>query len=313
MIEILNKNTKIKIISLLSAIVLWMYVMAVVDPEDTKLFEEIPITITNIHEINDLGLVVDPDEELVASVYVKGNLSDLQKITANNINVYGTVNNPIEGQNQLYLRASASDKVSTDFKSDTIVINLEKSIEKEQKINVEITGQYKDDVDTITLSEKNVMVSGPRSRVESIKYVQAVFNADKKLSKTQSTQLELKALDADRKEVNHVTLVYTPSIGIRYALCVATATVMSESAITVIPSIPDAHYCQSTPLYFTLPLVWRVQHTFSFYLNSSSRFHQTSDTPVLQTPFFKLFQDYFTNYHVLQEIADVCIHDVKTN
>ena len=208
MIERLNKNTKIKIISLLSAIVLWMYVMAVVDPEDTKLFQEIPITITNIHEINDLGLVVDPDEELVASVYVKGNLSDLQKITANNINVYGTVNNPIEGQNQLYLRASASDKVSTDFKSDTIVINLEKSIEKEQKINVEITGQYKDDVDTITLSEKNVMVSGPRSRVESIKYVQAVFNADKKLSKTQSTQLELKALDADRKEVNHVTLAF---------------------------------------------------------------------------------------------------------
>ena len=59
MIEILNKNTKIKIISLISAIVLWMYVMAVVDPEDTKLFEEIPITITNIHEINDLGLVVE--------------------------------------------------------------------------------------------------------------------------------------------------------------------------------------------------------------------------------------------------------------
>ena len=49
MIEILNKNTKIKIISLLSAIVLWMYVMAVVDTEDTKLIEEIPITITNIH------------------------------------------------------------------------------------------------------------------------------------------------------------------------------------------------------------------------------------------------------------------------
>ena len=77
MIEKLKKNTKIKIISLLSAIVLWMYVMAVVDPEDTKLYEDIPITITNLNEINDLDLVVDPDEDLVASVYVKGNLSDL--------------------------------------------------------------------------------------------------------------------------------------------------------------------------------------------------------------------------------------------
>ena len=208
MIERLKKNTKIKIISLLSAIVLWMYVMAVVDPEDTKLFEGIPITITNIHEINDLGLVVDPDEELVASVYVKGNLSDLQKITANNINVYGTVNNPIEGQNQLYLRASASDKVSTDFKSDTIVINLEKSIEEEKNINVEITGKYKDNVDTVTLSEKKVMVSGPRSKVESVKYVQAIFNADKKNIDTHSTELELKALDADRQEVDHVRLAF---------------------------------------------------------------------------------------------------------
>ena len=36
----LKKNTKIKLISFLSAVVLWMYVMAIVDPEDTKLFEK---------------------------------------------------------------------------------------------------------------------------------------------------------------------------------------------------------------------------------------------------------------------------------
>ena len=36
MIERLHKNTKIKIISLLSAIVLWMYVMAVVEPRRYK-------------------------------------------------------------------------------------------------------------------------------------------------------------------------------------------------------------------------------------------------------------------------------------
>ena len=33
--ERLSNNTKLKLISLLSAIVLWMYVMAVVDPEET--------------------------------------------------------------------------------------------------------------------------------------------------------------------------------------------------------------------------------------------------------------------------------------
>ena len=201
MIERLHKNTKIKIISLLSAIVLWMYVMAVVDPEDTKLYENIPITITNLNEIKDLGLVVDPDDNLVTSVYIKGKLSDLQKISANNIDVYGTVSNPIEGQNQLYLRASVNDKVTTEFKSDTIVINLEKSIEEEKNITVNITGVYKDNVDKVDLDKTKVVVSGPRSSVDSVKYVQATFD-------TKSTELELKALDSEMNEVDHVTLEF---------------------------------------------------------------------------------------------------------
>lgn len=208
MIERLHKNTKIKIISLLSAIVLWMYVMAVVDPEDTKLYENIPITITNLNEIKDLGLVVDPDDNLVTSVYIKGKLSDLQKISANNIDVYGTVSNPIEGQNQLYLRASVNDKVTTEFKSDTIVINLEKSIEEEKNITVNITGVYKDNVDKVDLDKTKVVVSGPRSSVDSVKYVQATFDANKEFVDTKSTELELKALDSEMNEVDHVTLEF---------------------------------------------------------------------------------------------------------
>ena len=208
MIERLHKNTKIKIISLLSAIVLWMYVMAVVDPEDTKLYENIPITITNLNEIKDLGLVVDPDDNLVTSVYIKGKLSDLQKISANNIDVYGTVSNPIEGQNQLYLRASVNDKVTTEFKSDTIVINLEKSIEEEKNITVNITGVYKDNVDKVDLDKTKVVVSGPRSSVDSVEYVQATFDANKESVDTKSTELELKALDSEMNEVDHVTLEF---------------------------------------------------------------------------------------------------------
>ena len=193
MIERLHKNTKIKIISLLSAIVLWMYVMAVVDPEDTKLYENIPITITNLNEIKDLGLVVDPDPN-------KG-----PKIL---IDVYGTVSNPIEGQNQLYLRASVNDKVTTEFKSDTIVINLEKSIEEEKNITVNITGVYKDNVDKVDLDKTKVVVSGPRSSVDSVKYVQATFDANKESVDTKSTELELKALDSEMNEVDHVTLEF---------------------------------------------------------------------------------------------------------
>ena len=46
----MKRNTRIKLIALFTAIVLWMYVMAIVDPEETKLFENIPVTITNKNE-----------------------------------------------------------------------------------------------------------------------------------------------------------------------------------------------------------------------------------------------------------------------
>ena len=208
MMERLKKNTRIKIISLFSAILLWMYVMAVVDPEDAVLYENVPITITNMNEIRDLDLVIDPDEKLETSIYVKGNLSDLQKITTDNINIYGTINNPIEGQNQLHLKASINNKVSTEFKSDTIVINLEKNIKVEKDIVVDITGKYADNIDKIELEKDKIVISGPRGSVDSVKYVQASFNADKEYTEDHTEPILLKALDDNKNEVKNINLEF---------------------------------------------------------------------------------------------------------
>ena len=100
--ERLSNNTKLKLISLLSAIVLWMYVMAVVDPEETKLFEDIPVSITNLNDLSDKDLVIYPDTEVTTSVYVTGKLSTIQKMSKEDISVYGQINNPIEGKNEIY-------------------------------------------------------------------------------------------------------------------------------------------------------------------------------------------------------------------
>ena len=126
-----KKNTRIKLISLLNAIVLWMYVMAVVDPEDTKLFENIPVTVTNTQELEDDNLVVYPESNLVTDIYITGKLSDLQKISKDDINVYGSINNPIEGNNYLYLKVNTTKQLSYEFTSDFIVVKLEKLMYEE--------------------------------------------------------------------------------------------------------------------------------------------------------------------------------------
>ena len=202
----LKRNTKIKIISLLSAMVLWMYVMAVIDPEDTKLFENIPVTVTNSEELQDNDLVVYPESDLVADIYITGKISDLQKINEDDIHIYGSINNPIEGKNYLYLKVNTTKQVSYEFKSDFIVITLEKLMHQEKDINPEITGEYKDDVDTVTLQQSTVEISAPRVLIEKVAYIKATVQVDSKENDKLTKKAKLVAVDSDGKEVKGVNL-----------------------------------------------------------------------------------------------------------
>lgn len=202
----LKRNTRIKLISLLSAIVLWMYVMAIVDPEDTKLFENIPVSVTNMEEIQDNDLVVYPESDLVADIYITGKLSDLQKISADDIHISGSINNPIEGKNYLYLKVNINKQVSYEFKSDFIIVELEKLIHEEKDINPEIIGEYKDDVDTVTLQQSSVNISGPRVLVDQVKYIKATVEVNNNDKNELTQKVKLIPMSIDNKEVKGVNL-----------------------------------------------------------------------------------------------------------
>ena len=202
----LKRNTKIKLISFLSAMVLWMYVMAIVDPEDTKLFENIPVSVTNTEELEDDDLVVYPESDLVADIYITGKLSDLQKINEDDIHIYGSINNPIEGKNYLYLKVNTTKQVSYELKSDFIVVKLEKLIYQEKDINPEIIGEYKDDVDTVVLQQSSVNISGPRVLIEQVDHIKATIKVDSKNKDKLTQRIKLIPVDVEGKEVKGVNL-----------------------------------------------------------------------------------------------------------
>ena len=197
MINKLKYNSKIKIISLLSAMVLWMYVMAIVDPEETKLFENIPVTITNKNELNERDLVIYPEQDLTTNIYVTGKLSNLKKVTKDDINVYGQINNPLEGNNEIYLKVSTSQRVNYDFK----IISEDKSIK------VDITGSGKNNVDNIMLQDNidKVSISGPRSLVNKVKRVVGTVKVSGE-SNNFSQSIKLEPVDANGKVVEGVEL-----------------------------------------------------------------------------------------------------------
>ena len=207
MINKLKNNSKIKIISLLSAMVLWMYVMAIVDPEETKLFENIPVTITNKNELNERDLVIYPEQDLTTNIYVTGKLSNLKKVTKDDINVYGQINNPLEGNNERYLKVSTSQRVNYDFKNPVMIVTLEKIISEDKSIKVDITGSGKNNVDNIMLQDNidKVSVSGPRSLVNKVKRVVGTVKVNGELNDF-SQSIKLEPVDANGKVVEGIEL-----------------------------------------------------------------------------------------------------------
>lgn len=207
MITELKNNFKIKIISLLSAMVLWTYVMAIVDPEETKLFENIPVTITNINELNEKNLIIYPEKDLTTDIYVTGKLSNIKKVSKDDISVYGQINSPMEGKNQIYLKVSTSQRISYDFKNSVMIVTLEKLVNEDKNININISGNGKNDVDSITLEDNinKIMVSGPRTLVDKVKNIVGTVNVDNNLSDF-SQSIKLEPVDYKGKVVEGVKL-----------------------------------------------------------------------------------------------------------
>ncbi|GAA0700732.1 CdaR family protein [Paraclostridium ghonii] len=202
----LKNNTKIKLISLLSALVLWLYVMTVEDPVETRTFSDIPITITNMSILEERGLTIYPKEELLADISIKANLSSLRSINRDNIYISGRLEDPKEGKNVVYLQANLPERVNKyDIRPSTMTLNLEKVVNEKRSISVDVKGEPRTNIDNIETNKKTVGVKGPRTLVNEVTSVKATLDASDKY-KDFSTRIKLVPVDKNGNEVKGVEL-----------------------------------------------------------------------------------------------------------
>ncbi len=206
--ESLRNNTKIKLISIMSSIFLWMYVMAVVDPEESRTIENISVRIENQTELEEANLMIYPNtNDLTSNLTINGNLSNIKSITKNDIVISGRINNPIEGVNEVYLSASTPQGITHRFKDRIILTNLEKVIEEEKEVEIIAYGKYKDNVESISIENEvtSIKIIGPRSLVEQVDKIEGYVD----ISSTNDTDLintTLSAVDIDGNTIDGVSL-----------------------------------------------------------------------------------------------------------
>ncbi|MGF6375737.1 YbbR domain-containing protein [Clostridiales Family XIII bacterium PM5-7] len=203
------KDKKLNIIiSLVIAIGLWAYVIGEINPQDSRMFRNIPITFLNTQVLEDQNLAVLSASVESLNVEIYGTRTAINETHVNDIVATVDLADAEKGNNDLIVNVIIPDNVELENKSlNKITVVVEDKITKEVDIRVGYSGEFDNDTEALTLetSHKTTTVSGAESQVEKVMYANATVSADRVKSNLRTVRAKIVPVDKDGIEVENVT------------------------------------------------------------------------------------------------------------
>ena len=199
-----------KVLSVLAALLLWLYVFQAVDIEKT--FSDIPIRTTGF----DTGLDLDIASNYLTSmsVTVRGTNSAVKELTADDIKVSVDMSDVnTVGHYSLPIHVEVPKNVSiSQTGAQTLDIVVDKTVEKEIAVETALSYNIADpyELGTVTPDPLSVIIRGPESDIRAIE--RAVLVEDLGDLKSDVTaQIGVKLYDTNGYEISSPYIVTMPS------------------------------------------------------------------------------------------------------
>ena len=206
-----KKNSLLpKILSVVAAIALWLYVFQAVEEE--RDFKAIPIALENFN--TSLGLDVVSGYESTLDVTISGTKSVISNITSNDIKASVDLGSVVE-------RGTYVLDINIDVPANTKIVNnsvtqLKISVDKTVEKQIEITPmlnyniQYPYELGEVSLSETSVKLSGPETDINSVAKAVVQVNLGSVKNNIVSNS-EVTLYDANNYEIQSQHIIITPS------------------------------------------------------------------------------------------------------
>ena len=197
------------IISIVAAIILWIYVINIVNPPTKATLRNIPVSITGEEQLNSSGRALAIKEAYTATVEVSGSRNDMKRITEADIALSIDVSNLATGSNSVTVNAVMPAGIKLeDIESKTVTVNVEEYVTVAKPVEIVLTGAGAGEEATILkTSLSQIGVSGAESVVAKVAHVKVDGNLkDADLDKEIELNLAGVAVDAEDKEVPGVKL-----------------------------------------------------------------------------------------------------------
>ena len=217
------KKSKLPMILLAlgAAILVWLYDVTVVNPNDTNTVSGIPVRFINEDELNAQDLMVTNGAGGTVSLRISGRRSELKELSKDNVDVTVDLSQITEaGEHELpYTVRFPANVSSSDLKIDartpvTISVEVEHYIRRAVEVRTVFEGETAADEDdplvidhgAMVLQPQEIMVTGPAELVQNIEYARVVIQkAD--ITQTTDADYEYDLIDSEGAVADRTELV----------------------------------------------------------------------------------------------------------
>lgn len=211
----LTNNLGLKAISILVAMVLWLIVVNIDDPDKTRTFTNIEVQVLNEDAIEDSGKVYNIlDNSNMVTVDVTGPRSYLKDLTASDIVATADLEQVDLDMGLVKINVGvtkSSDKfTSVTSRTVNMKVSIEELLSKQLPIKTEVTGTPAEGyaIGDSTTSQSIVRIQGAASVVETINTVVASVDVSDMKSNV-DTPVTLKAYDNNGKLISADKLIFS--------------------------------------------------------------------------------------------------------
>ena len=202
-----NKNVT-KVLSLLIAVALWAYVIAVENPPTTLRIDNVPVELLNIDALTKNRLAILEGDNAMVSVTVVGTRANIAEFS-DQIKVTADVFGYKAGDSYVSVEVLLPRSLSyTEVRPSRVLVKVENLVAVHKPVSIEFTGEAElgTEPGNITVQPDQIEVKGPQSLVEAVSYVGVEVPYSQISRWGSSLQLDAVAVDADGEVVPRVKL-----------------------------------------------------------------------------------------------------------
>ena len=185
-IKMFRNSTANKVIAIVSAVVLWFYVVGSVDPTIQQKYDNIPIKLLNMDSLTSQGLAINDSDHLYIDLVVEGSRTDIKKLEQGDVKVTADLYGRHEGSNYLNIDVEVPKEIKiTSKSSDKIMVTIDQRVSEMRDVEVKVKGTLEGDkiLGDIKASPKQVEISGTETTLSKVNAVVANVDANKLASK----------------------------------------------------------------------------------------------------------------------------------